>query len=108
MKNKILSLLIPIFLGVLATLPFVALEWTNGGQFKDGIPYPVFIPMWFFASAFFSLLIPFVQDIRARRDLLQDKLTLSLRLLALVFLIWLWIGFVSDQMPCFLGVPNCD
>jgi len=108
MKNKFMVLLIPAILGILATIPFVWLEWTNGDQFKQGIPYPVFIPMWLFASAFFSLLIPLVQDIRSRRDLLADKLTLSLRLLALVFLLWLWIGFVSDQMPCFLGVPNCD
>lgn len=23
-------------------------------------------------------------------------------------LAFLWVGLVSDQMPCFLGVPNCD
>lgn len=108
MKNKFLALLIPAILGALTTIPFVALEWSNGDQFKLGFPYPVFIPMWLFASAFFSLLIPLAQDIKARRDLLTDKLNLSLRLLALVFLVWLWVGFVSDQMPCFLGVPNCD
>ena len=21
---------------------------------------------------------------------------------------WYWIGLVIDQMPCFLGAPNCD
>jgi hypothetical protein len=21
---------------------------------------------------------------------------------------WFWIAILTDQMPCFLGVPNCD
>ena len=31
-----------------------------------------------------------------------------LRVLLLVLLAGFWIGLVVDQMPCFLGVPNCD
>jgi hypothetical protein len=26
----------------------------------------------------------------------------------LILLAWLWVGLIHDQMPCFLGVPNCN
>jgi len=26
----------------------------------------------------------------------------------LILIAWLWAGALVDQMPCFLGVPNCD
>jgi hypothetical protein len=33
----------------------------------------------------------------------------TIGMLALLVLIaWFWVGLVDDQMPCFLGVPNCD
>jgi hypothetical protein len=31
-----------------------------------------------------------------------------LKALWLLFVAWLWIGILIDQMPCFLGVQNCD
>jgi hypothetical protein len=31
-----------------------------------------------------------------------------LRVVFLAFIARMWIGILIDQMPCFLGVPNCD
>jgi hypothetical protein len=36
---------------------------------------------------------------------------LAVRLLGIAilgFIAYAWAGLVLDQMPCFLGVPNCD
>jgi hypothetical protein len=58
----------------------------------------------------------------ARRPFLDDELGLpglSLRLgtsigishlagIVLGVIAWFWIAILTDQMPCFLGVPNCD
>jgi hypothetical protein len=30
------------------------------------------------------------------------------RIATLIFIAWMWVAVVLDQMPCFLGVPNCD
>ena len=39
------------------------------------------------------------------RQFLAD---LKISALAALLTAWLWIGILMDQMPCFLGVPNCD
>ena len=58
--------------------PFIILEFINMGPFPD------------FARSFLTALAA------------------GLSVVALVLIAYAWVGIVVDQMPCFLGRPNCD
>ena len=87
--------------------PFIVLEWINGG-FQKGFPIVLFTFMSVHALLIVLLLTP------PLRRLLSDKHLKALRpghwaaLVASAFLIFFYADVVIDQLPCFLGVPNCD
>jgi hypothetical protein len=39
---------------------------------------------------------------------MANPINLLLRVAFLALIAWMWGGILIDQMPCFLGVPNCD
>jgi len=53
------------------------------------------------------MLIPVVRMFRAEKNV-KGSFSLLARVAVMIALAWSWIGIVLDQMPCFLGVPNCD
>lgn len=97
--------------GAALVLPFAALEWYNGG-FAGGVPFVLFGTLWILAGAVLLLVWPLVRDFRMEASDARGPLgTLSRHWPALsiaLLLATLWAGIVADQMPCFLGVPNCD
>jgi hypothetical protein len=38
----------------------------------------------------------------------MKPIILLLSVLLLFIIAWLWITIIIDQMPCFVGVENCD
>jgi hypothetical protein len=40
--------------------------------------------------------------------LLASPVALLLRITFLALILVFWVSLVNDQMPCFLGIPNCD
>ena len=92
-------------------LPFAALEWYNGG-FADGVPFVLFGTLWLLAAAVLLLLWPLARDLRMETSDARSPLEPLRRhwpaLMVALLLAWLWASIVADQMPCFLGVPNCD
>ena len=92
-------------------LPFMILELINRRNLQEGLhgfPVPLFGLMWLLSFAFIFTLIPIVRSLRAENRNLTDRLTLLSRVLLLTVIAWIWVSLVMDQMPCFLGVPNCD
>jgi hypothetical protein len=92
--------------GSVIVLPFVILDWVNT-RFGDGFPLVLFALMWLLASFFVLVLRPLVRkpSVWAARPSLLSVLP---RIATLIFIAWMWVAVVLDQMPCFLGVPNCD
>ena len=89
----------------LLVLSFAILELVNRRAIHE-FPIPLFAMMWLLAFSFVYILTRIT-----RRDAARAGRSLSTRFLGALLLImiaWAWVGLVVDQMPCFLGVPNCD
>lgn len=57
--------------------------------------------------AFTVILLPILRSAATgNRNL--NPISLVPRLVLLMLIAWFWVSLVVDQMPCFLGVPNCD
>lgn len=92
------------------TLPLVLLELIHkpgatGIPFQ--FPYTLFAVLWLAPLLFMLTLLPLVRAVRTGNTAIANPLLL-LRVALLLFLALLWFGLMSDQLPCFLGVPNCD
>lgn len=84
--------------GVAILVPFVALELVNRRQFAETFPFAIFTFAWVLQTFFVYLL------------LLRPSNTMSagLRIVGLFLIAYVWGGWVKDQWPCLMGVPNCD
>ena len=86
-------MVVPAVAAFALVLPFVLLEAVNRGVDRN-FPVVLFALMWLLASAFVAILM------RPSRWWLRAALLIPIAAF--------WVGLVVDQMPCFLGVPNCD
>ncbi len=91
-------------------LPLLILEALNNTITRQNAPglALLFGVMWLLPAAFVVVLLPLVRNVRAGHSVMANPVNLSLRVvfLALVATVWTWA--LVDQLPCFLGVPNCD
>ena len=94
--------------GFLAVLPLMLLELVNRRTFNDEFPFALFGCLWLLATLFMVILMPCVRDVRAGNTAMANPAVLFLRGVVLVVIAWLLGTSVIDQLPCFLGVPNCD
>lgn len=81
--------------------PPVARDWRE-------FPIPLFIVLWLLPAVFIFTLAPLARTVRAGGNLLAQPVRLLLRVALLAFVATCWGWLVADQMPCFLGAPNCD
>jgi len=108
MKNIFTNFIIPAIISSLLILPFVNLELVNRQGFHEGFPFVLFVLMWFLQTAFIIVLIQIVQSVRKGNRLMANPLDLFLKVSFLALAVWMWSGILMDQMPCFLGLLNCD
>jgi uncharacterized membrane protein len=108
MKNILANLRSPAIFSLLLVLPFMILELVNRRNFNAGFPIPLFVFMWLLPMLFILILMPIVRNVRAGNSIVVNPIILLIRVIFLALIIWMWFGIVIDQMPCFLGVPNCD
>ena len=90
-------------ISTLVVLPFLVLELVNSNP-NQAFPISLFLLLWVVPFFVLQLLLP------ARRWL-QDKNSAPhfwIRLIAAALLYAFWLGILIDQLPCFLGEPNCD
>jgi len=108
LKDMLINLRSPALIGAILVIPFMILELVNRRKFDEGFPFLLFGILWLMPVAFLLILMPLVRDLRAGNRILVNPINLLLRVVVLILIAWLWAGALIDQMPCFLGVPNCD
>jgi hypothetical protein len=52
--------------------------------------------------------MPIAHNVRAGKRLAANPVKLFLSVALVLVLALTWGSLVADQMPCFVGVPNCD
>lgn len=104
LRSFVTSLLISSTLVV----PFAILQLVNRKAFQEEFPF-VFFAFMSLHSLFIALLLtPALQRFRAERNLRALKLGHWAALVLSAILTFAYANVVIDQLPCFLGVPNCD
>lgn len=94
--------------GALCVLPFIVLELTFGQASYSSFPSGLFGILWILPSMLALISLPIVRAVRSGNGILLSPSTTLLRVAFLILIAVFWIGLLKDQMPCFLGVPNCD
>lgn len=97
----------PALVGFALVLPFLILEVINRRGFHEDFPITLFGLLWLLPFSFVLIFMPLVRGPSARSRGLVARLLLP-RAVLLPFIAWFWISLTADQLPCFLGVPNCD
>lgn len=64
--------------------------------------------LWLLATAFIVILTPIARNVRAGHGITANPITLLFSVAFLVLIAIMWGSLMIDQLPCFIGVPNCD
>jgi hypothetical protein len=113
MQTIITNLRSSALISFLLILPFMIMEVVNRQSFrvsgKESFPFPLFGILWFQAILFVLSLMLILRNLRrAGNKPLVNAVFLLIGIAFLVSTAWAWGSWIIDQMPCFLGVPNCD
>lgn len=107
-KDGLKRMLLAASVGLAVTLVFIILEWcTTTGFTKKDFPAMLFVLMWFNVGLLFFILGSVMRSLRkgvSRNELM----VVVLKIILLIGLGWAFASILIDQMPCFLGVANCD
>ena len=97
--------------GLMLVAPFAFLEIRNYAPLRSSwlhFPFLLFGVLWLLPTAFFLTATPIVRNWRLGENVFSHPIALLLRVTLLAFVALFWVSIMRDQMPCFLGVPNCD
>jgi hypothetical protein len=108
MKNILTNFRSPAIISLVLVIPFMILELVHRRNFPESFPIVLFGLLWLLPMIFILTLMPIVRNVRAGNGIVANPVILLVRVVLLSFIVWMWFGIVLDQMPCFLGVPNCD
>ena len=107
MRSK--SLVVAGLIASAGVLPFVVLEAVSTRGFgTHGFPTMLFAALW--VLAFVAAHLAYTTLLRHRPGASTSSSSARL-VVSTVFLLLVVVAFgsiVVDQMPCFMGVPNCD
>lgn len=95
-------------LGFLFLIPFIVLEIVNRWEFQEGFPWAVFIFTWILQTLFIFIALPLIRSLQAGKSLRKNIFNTLFRIVGMVFIAYIWGGWIIDQWPCLMGVPNCD
>lgn len=88
--------------------PVVALEWITRRTLDEGLPWVLFTFMAIHSLLTVLLLTPAVRQLRAGGGLRALRVRHWAGCVLGVVLAFGYVNLLIDQLPCFLGVPNCD
>lgn len=108
MKNGMTRLRFSMIISLFLVLPFMILEWVNRRHYQEDFPILLFIVLWLLPVLFMAILLPILQSARTGTGLMAQPVYFFFRIISLSLIAWLWTNILLDQMPCFLGVVNCD
>jgi hypothetical protein len=109
-RNMAADLGAAALISLLLVLPFAILESLNQTINRQNAPGLILLfgVLWLLPVAFIVVLVPLVRAVRAGNSLLAHPITFLFKVAILVFIAWFWGSLFIDQLPCFMGVPNCD
>ena len=89
---------------------FISIFTVDGNRphAPDAIDITGVIAMLLLPVAFIVNLVPIVRNVRAGNRLVAIPINLLLAVALLVLIVVTWGALLVDQIPCFMGVPNCD
>ncbi|HEY5884098.1 MAG TPA: hypothetical protein VIT88_05390 [Pyrinomonadaceae bacterium] len=110
MKSLFESWGIAALTGLVLVLPLVVLEAVNNTITTENLfgLLLLFALMWLLPTVFILLLMPLLRRIRNGGSGPVRLMPLMLRVTSLVLIAAVWGWGLADQLPCFLGIPNCD
>jgi hypothetical protein len=110
MKSIIKHLGLAVLISFVLVLPFAILEFLNQTITRQNAPGLILLfgLLWLLPTVFIVILLPIVQSVRAGNSIITRPINLLLRVASLAFVTVIWTAMIIDQLPCFLGVPNCD
>lgn len=97
-----------MIIGLILVIPFAILELTFGAVNYSSFPIALFVFMWLLPVAFIVILMPIVRKVRAGESIMANPVNLLVTVVFLALIAAMWGFSLNDQLPCFLGVPNCD
>jgi hypothetical protein len=99
-----------VVIGLILVLPFAFLEFLFNSISRQNAPglIVLFSLMWLLPTAFIVVLAPITRTVRAGSSILANPVALLARVALLALLAMAWGAMLADQLPCFIGVPNCD
>ena len=86
-------------------LPLLVLELGNRCASQGDFPSFLFAVLWVLPSACIVIATPIARAVKEGQPF---RTPLLLGAACVIPLVWAWLSLVIDQMPCFLGVANCD
>jgi hypothetical protein len=109
-RNLVTNLKAAAIISGLLVLPLVMLDFLFNPARRQNVidPIVLFGLLWLLPMLFLVILIPLVRSLRAGTNILASPIRLLLTIASLVAIAWLWVLVLIDQLPCFIGVPNCD
>lgn len=110
MKTITKDLGLAALISFILVLPLAILEGVNNTITNENVSGLILLfgVMWLLPTAFIVILMSIVRRVKAGNTRVSNPLTLLLRVASLVLIASVWVWGLIDQLPCFLGVPNCD
>jgi len=96
--------------GLVLTAPLVILESVNQ-TITTANAFGLFLLfgfLWLLPTLFIVTLMGVIRTARTGESTLTHPVKLILRVAFTALLASVWTTLLLDQLPCFLGVPNCD
>jgi drug/metabolite transporter (DMT)-like permease len=101
-----MNLVISAASGLIIILPFALLELINREP-QQNFPFVLFSFLWILAAVFVFILNSLLMKKQDERNIVFSP-WFFFRGILLILIAFIWIDVIIDQMPCFLGLPNCD
>ena len=108
MSARFENLKTPAIVSAVLVSPFMILEMVNRRNLNAGFPRVLFGLMWLLAMSFMIILMPLLRRLPGGSRNIPKPVSILPRVIPLILIAGMWLALVLDQMPCFLGVPNCD
>ena len=108
MKNILAKLRLPAIIGSLFVLPLILMEWINNRNNQGSFPFALFAALWVAGVILIFMIASVARRVQDGNSIVANPVSLFLRVAIMVFIASFWTGLLVDQMPCFIGVPNCD
>jgi len=109
-KNITTNLKAAALVSFILVLPFAILESLNNTITRQNGPGLILLfgLLWLLPVAFILVIVPMVRSVRAGNSLMANPFELLFRVAFLALVAMTWGSLLIDQLPCFIGVPNCD